>query len=38
LALTQVTFRLPDNLATGLCTVVVKAHGEMSNSGIMTIK
>ena len=34
---TQVTFRLPDNLAPGTCTVKVKAHGEESNSGTITI-
>ena len=38
LALTQVIFRLPNNLATGLCTVMVKANGQTSNPGKMTIK
>lgn len=37
-AVTQVIFRLPDNLATGLCTVTVKAHSQTSNPGKMTIK
>jgi len=37
-ALTQVIFRLPNNLAAGLCTVMVKAHGQTSNPGKMTIK
>lgn len=35
---TQVTFRLPDNLAPGTCTVKVRAHGEESNSGTIRIK
>lgn len=34
---TQVTFRLPDNLAPGTCTIKVKAHGEESNSGTIRI-
>ena len=38
MAVTQVVFRLPDNLATGLCTVAVKAHGQTSNTGKMTIR
>ena len=38
LGLTQVTFRLPDNIFTGRCTVIVKAHGQMTNPGKMTIK
>jgi hypothetical protein len=36
-ALTQVIFRLPDKLAPGLCTVKVKAHGQMTNPGRMRI-
>lgn len=36
--LTQIIFRLPDNLAPGLCTVTVKAQGRTSNPGKMTIK
>jgi choice-of-anchor B domain-containing protein len=35
---TQVVFRLPDNLASGVCTVKVKAHGQESNSGIIRIE
>lgn len=38
LAFTQVVFRLPNNLAPGLCTVTVKAHGQTSNSGKMRIR
>lgn len=34
----QLTFRLPDALASGNCTVQVKAHGEISNTGIIRIK
>ena len=33
----QITFRLPDNLAAGTCTVTVKAHGQVSNAGIIRI-
>jgi hypothetical protein len=33
----QVTFRLPDNLSAGACTVKVKAHGQFSNSAIIRI-
>ncbi|HET8783914.1 MAG TPA: hypothetical protein VFM63_15990, partial [Pyrinomonadaceae bacterium] len=32
----QVTFRLPDGLA-GICTVKIKAHGQVSNAGRMRI-
>lgn len=35
--LTQVVFRLPDALATGTCTVSIKAHGQTSNSGTIRI-
>ena len=35
--LTQVLFRLPDGLATGTCTVTVKAHGQSSNIGTIRI-
>ena len=35
---TQVTFRLPDNLAAGVCTIKVKAHDQESNSGTIRIK
>ena len=38
MALTQVRFRLPNNLATGRCTLMVKAHGQTSNPGKMTIR
>jgi len=34
----QVIFRLPDTLATGICTLRVKAHSLISNPGRMTIK
>ena len=34
---TQVTFRLPDTLFAGDCTVQVKAHGQVSNSAIIRV-
>ncbi len=34
----QVTFRLPDNLRAGVCTVKVKAHDQESNAGTIRIK
>jgi len=34
---TQVTFRLPSNLAVGTCTITVKAHGQSSNAGTFRI-
>jgi hypothetical protein len=34
---TQVIFRLPDNLSPGKCMIKVKAHGQSSNSGTLTI-
>ena len=34
----QVTFRLPDNLAIGTCTVSIKAHGKVSNAGTVRIR
>jgi hypothetical protein len=34
---TQVTFRLPDNIASGTCVVAIKAHGQVSNSGMIRI-
>lgn len=37
LGFTQVSFRLPDTLAPGTCTLVVKAHGSVSNMGAMRI-
>jgi uncharacterized repeat protein (TIGR01451 family) len=33
----QVTFRLPNTLAPGACTVTVKAHSQISNSAIIRI-
>jgi hypothetical protein len=36
--LTQVIFRLPDNLTPGTCTIKVKAHGQLSNSGTIRIR
>lgn len=33
----QVVFRLPDNLAGGTCTIRLKVHGQVSNSGTMRI-
>ena len=35
---TQVVFRLPDNLAPGVCTVRVVANGQSSNSGTFRIR
>lgn len=35
---TQVRFRLPDNLAPGVCTIKVKAHAQESNSGTIRIR
>jgi hypothetical protein len=35
---TQVIFRLPDNLSAGPCTVTLKAHGQISNSGTIRIR
>jgi len=37
-SLTQVTFRLPDNIASGSCVVTIKAHGQASNSGSIRIR
>lgn len=34
----QVIFRLPGSLATGTCTVKIKAHGQTSNTGTMRVK
>ena len=36
--LTRVTFRLPDTLTTGTCTLLVKARGLTSNMSAMRIK
>jgi uncharacterized protein (TIGR03437 family) len=33
----QITFRLPDNLATGTCTVTVKVGSSMSNAGTIRV-
>lgn len=35
---TQVIFRLPNNLAAGVCSVVLKAHGQTSNAGTIRIR
>ena len=35
---TQVTFRLPDNVAIGTCTIKVSAHGQVTNPGTMRIR
>ena len=34
----QVTFRLPNNLAVGSCSISVSAHGQLSNGGTIRIK
>ena len=34
----QVTFRLPDTLPPGICTIVVKSHGQVSNAGTIRIQ
>ncbi|MEA2204993.1 MAG: hypothetical protein QOE77_1769 [Blastocatellia bacterium] len=34
---TQVTFRLPNNLAAGTCTIRVRAHGQITNAGTIKI-
>jgi co-chaperonin GroES (HSP10) len=34
---TQVKFRLPDNLAAGVCMVTIRAHGQISNTGTIRI-
>jgi hypothetical protein len=36
--LSQVTFRLPDNLAPGLCAIKIKAHDQESNQGNIRIQ
>jgi len=33
----QVVFRLPDNLAAGVCSVTIKLHGQTSNTGTLRI-
>jgi Calx-beta domain-containing protein/fibronectin type III domain protein len=37
LGFANVTFRLPNNLAAGVCTVTVKAHSQVSNTGTIRI-
>jgi hypothetical protein len=34
----QVTFRLPDSLPSGTCTILVKLHGQFSNIGTIRIQ
>jgi hypothetical protein len=34
----QLTFRLPDTLAAGTCTIEVRAHGQVTNLGAIRIK
>jgi len=34
----QVTFSLPDNVASGSCVVTIRAHGQASNSGSLNIR
>jgi alpha-tubulin suppressor-like RCC1 family protein len=34
----QVSFRLPDTLAPGTCTIRIKAHAQVSNAGTIRIK
>ena len=36
--LSQLTFRLPDNLPVGTCTVRIRRHGQLSNIGNIRIK
>ncbi len=36
-AVAQITFRLPDNLAPGVCSVTLKTQGRTSNTGSMRI-
>ena len=38
LEFSQVTFRLPDGLSAGSCTMQIKAHGQVSNVGVIRIK
>jgi hypothetical protein len=35
--LTQVRFRVPDNVSPGMCTVWIEAHGQLSNQGFIRI-
>jgi len=34
----QVVFRLPDNLPAGMCTIKIRAHSQVSNSGTFRIR
>ena len=36
--LTQITFRIPDGIASGSCTVKITAHAQTSNSGVIRIR
>ena len=36
--LTQITFRLPDNIASGNCVVTIKAHAQASNAATIRIR
>jgi hypothetical protein len=36
--ITQITFRLPDNVASGACVITIKAHGQASNSATIRIR
>jgi len=38
LGFVQITFRLPSNLAPGICTIKIFAHSETSNTGTIRIK
>jgi hypothetical protein len=38
LGFVQVSFRLPDNLAVGTCTIKIKAHAQVSNAGTIRIR
>ena len=33
----QIVFRLPDNLAAGVCLVTINLHGQISNTGVIRI-
>ncbi len=34
---TQINFRLPDNIAAGICLVTINLHGQSSNTGVIRI-
>jgi len=34
----HISFRLPGTLAPGACTIQIKVHGQISNSGFIHIK